>query len=153
MTRCRWCRSTALDQGQVDDAAVGYDHHVVDLAGIAEVVGAGVDLVRVAVIVVGALVVTAVFAGRLRRDGGRPPGAYRLYRQNLGRAILLGLEFLVAGDIIRTVAASPTFTSVGVLALIVAVRTVLSFSLEVELGGSWPWQRRRAARPSDIPDA
>ncbi|GAB3982559.1 hypothetical protein GCM10029978_086590 [Actinoallomurus acanthiterrae] len=122
-----------------------------DLAGIAEVVGAGVDLVGVAVIVVGALVVTAVFAGRLRR--GRLPGAYRLYRQNLGRAILLGLEFLVAGDIIRTVAASPTFTSVGVLALIVAVRTFLSFSLEVELEGTWPGQRRRAARPPDAPEA
>jgi uncharacterized membrane protein len=108
---------------------------VVDLAGIAEAVGAGVDLVGVAVIVVGALVVTAVFAGRLRRDGSRISGAYRLYRQNLGRAILLGLEFLVAGDLIRTVAASPTFTSVGVLALIVAVRTFLSFSLEVELEG------------------
>lgn len=126
---------------------------MVGLAGIAEAVGAGVDLVGVAVIVVGALVVTAVFAVRLRRDGGRRPGAYRLYRQNLGRAILLGLEFLVAGDIIRTVAASPTFTSVGVLALIVAVRTFLSFSLEVELEGSWPWQRRRAARPPDTPEA
>jgi uncharacterized membrane protein len=123
-----------------------------DLARIAEAVGAGVDLVGVAVIVVGAVVMTAVFAGRLRRDGGQRPGAYRLYRQNLGRAILLGLEFLVAGDIIRTVAASPTFTSVGVLALIVAVRTFLSFSLEVELEGSWPWQRRRAARPPDTPE-
>ncbi|MEV0406724.1 DUF1622 domain-containing protein [Actinoallomurus sp. NPDC050550] len=124
-----------------------------DLSGIAEAVGAGVDLVGVAVIVVGALVVTAVFAGRLRHDGGRFPGAYRLYRQNLGRAILLGLEFLVAADIIRTVAASPTFTSVGVLALIVVVRTFLSFSLEVELEGSWPWRRGRAARPPDAPEA
>jgi uncharacterized membrane protein len=58
----------------------------------------------------------------------------------VGRAILLGLEFLVGGDIIRTVAVSPTFTSVGVLALIVLVRTFLSFSLEVELDGRWPWQ-------------
>ncbi|MFB9838745.1 DUF1622 domain-containing protein [Actinoallomurus acaciae] len=123
-----------------------------DLVGIAEAVGAGVDVVGVAVIVVGALVVTVVFAVRLRRDGGRLSGAYRLYRQDLGRAILLGLEFLVAGDIIRTVAASPTFTSVGVLALIVAVRTVLSFSLEVELEGAWPWQRRRTTRPPDTPE-
>ncbi|GAA4520524.1 DUF1622 domain-containing protein [Actinoallomurus oryzae] len=124
-----------------------------DLAGITKAVGAGVDLAGVAVIVVGGLIVTAVFAGRLRRDGGRLPAAYRLYRQNLGRAILLGLEFLVAGDIIRTVAASPTFTSVGVLALIVAVRTFLSFSLEVELEGCWPWQRRRAARALGTPEA
>jgi uncharacterized membrane protein len=70
---------------------------------------------------------------------------YRLYRQSLGRAILLGLEFLVAGDIIRTVAVSPTFAGVGVLAVIVLVRTFLSFSLEAELDGRPPWQRRGAA--------
>jgi hypothetical protein len=57
--------------------------------------------------------------------------------------ILLGLEFLIAGDIIGTVAISPTFQSVGVLALIVLVRTFLSFSLEVELEGRWPWQAGR----------
>ncbi|MFD0851777.1 DUF1622 domain-containing protein, partial [Actinomadura adrarensis] len=70
--------------------------------------------------------------------GGDFPAVYRLYRQSLGPAILLGLEFLVAGDIIRTVAVSPTFTSVGVLAANVVVRTFLSFSLEVELEGRWP---------------
>ena len=59
--------------------------------------------------------------------------------------ILLGLELLVAGDIIRTVAIDPTFTSVGVLAVIVAVRTFLSWSLEVELQGRWPWQGGEAA--------
>ena len=64
-------------------------------------------------------------------------------RQGLGRAILLGLEFLVAGDIIRTVAVAPTFTSVGVLALIVLVRTFLSFSLEVELENRLPWRSRQ----------
>lgn len=60
----------------------------------------------------------------------------------LGRAILLGLEFLVAGDIIRTVAISPTISSVGVLAVIVLIRTVLSATLTVEIEGRWPWQRR-----------
>lgn len=54
-----------------------------------------------------------------------------------------GSEFLVAGDIIRTVAVSPTFEGVGVLAAIVAIRTFLSMSLEVELGGRWPWNRER----------
>jgi len=67
------------------------------------------------------------------------------YRRGLGRSILLGLELLVAGDIIRTVAIDPTFTSVGVLAVIVAVRTFLSWSLEVELQGRWPWQGGEAA--------
>ena len=68
--------------------------------------------------------------------------AYRVYRQLVGKAILLGLEFLVAGDIIRTVAVAPTFAGVGVLAILVAVRTFLSFTLDVELSGTWPWQSR-----------
>ncbi len=64
---------------------------------------------------------------------------YRSLRRRIGRGILLGLELLVAGDIIRTVAVEPTFASVGVLGLIVLVRTFLSFALEVELTGRWPW--------------
>jgi uncharacterized membrane protein len=74
--------------------------------------------------------------------------AYREYRQHLGRAILLGLEFLVAGDIINTVAVDPTFQSVGVLAGIVAIRTLLSFSLEVEIDGRWPWNRWKVSSTS-----
>ena len=66
----------------------------------------------------------------------------------MGKAILLGLEFLVAADIIRTVAVEPTFTSVGVLAIVVAVRTFLSFTLDVELQGRWPWQSRHPAARS-----
>lgn len=64
---------------------------------------------------------------------------YATYRRQLSRAILLGLEFLVAADIIRTVAIEPTFNSVGVLAAIVLIRTFLSFTLEVEISGKWPW--------------
>ena len=67
--------------------------------------------------------------------------AYRQLRQRLGRAILIGLEFLVAADIIRSVAIDPSFASVGVLGLIVVVRTFLSWSLEVEINGRWPWQQ------------
>ncbi len=63
-------------------------------------------------------------------------------RQRLGRGILLGLEFLVAADIIHTVAVELTFRTVGVLAIIVLIRTFLSFTLEVELTGRWPWQDR-----------
>jgi uncharacterized membrane protein len=115
---------------------MGFAHTVED-------VGAAVDGAGVAVIVCGALIATGVFAHRLLKRREDFSTAYRLYRQSLGRAILLGLEFLVAGDIIRTVAVSPTFTSVGVLAVIVLVRTFLSFSLEVELEGRWPWQKVR----------
>lgn len=83
-----------------------------------------------------------------RLRGGREfQETYRLYRQGVGRALLLGLEFLVAADIIRTVAISPTFTSVGVLAMIVVIRTFLSWSLELELEGHWPWQKRDHTPP------
>ena len=72
---------------------------------------------------------------------------YRRFRQQLGQTILLGLELLVAGDIVRTVAASPSLTSVAILAAIVLIRTFLSFSLEVEITGRWPWQKREITAP------
>jgi uncharacterized membrane protein len=114
-----------------------------DIAHVIEAVGTAVDVAGVGVIVVGALGATALFLYRWVSGHGLD-AAYRPYRQGLGRAILLGLEFLVAGDIIRTVAVSPTFASVGVLAGIVLIRTFLSFSLEVELESRWPWQGRRS---------
>jgi uncharacterized membrane protein len=99
----------------------------------------------VAVIVVGAFVATAVAVrGLVRRTGP----VYRPYRRHIGRSILLGLEFLVAADIIQTVAIEPTFVSVGVLGLIVLIRTFLSFSLELEITGRWPWQGGDRAGPS-----
>ncbi|WP_188197713.1 DUF1622 domain-containing protein [Nonomuraea sp. SYSU D8015] len=120
-----------------------------DVKSLIENVGLAVDAAGVAVIVVGALAASGLFGYRLVLH--RPiDDAYRTYRRSLGRAILLGLEFLVAGDIIKTVAIAPTFASVGVLAAIVVVRTFLSFSLEVELEGRWPWQPR-PPRSSDSP--
>jgi uncharacterized membrane protein len=105
-----------------------------------ENVGKAIDVAGVAALVSGVVVATWMAARDLRaRD---TPDPYRRYRQRLGRAILLGLELLVAADIIRTVAVTPTFESAGVLAIIVVIRTFLSFSLEVELEGHWPWSRR-----------
>jgi uncharacterized membrane protein len=103
-----------------------------------ELVGKTVDAAGVAVVVVGVAWASIVAATRLvqRRDE-----VYEQYRRLLGRSILLGLEFLVAGDIIRTVAIAPTFASVGVLAIIVLIRTFLSFSLELEITRRWPWQK------------
>lgn len=75
---------------------------------------------------------------RRRRDGGL---AYRLMRQSFGGAILLGLEILVAGDLIRTVAVAPTLDNVLVLGIIVLIRTFLSFSLEIEMDGVPPWRK------------
>lgn len=71
--------------------------------------------------------------------------AYSILRRGLGRGILVGLELLVAGDIIRTVAIEPTLQNVGALGLIVVIRTFLSWSLEVEINGRWPWQPKTAA--------
>ncbi len=103
-----------------------------------EVVGKMLDVAGVGVIVAGILLTTVVSVRRLSSRDIREE--YRRYRRGVGRAILLGLEILVAADIIRTVAVDPTFGSAGVLAIIVAIRTFLSFSLEVELEGRWPWQ-------------
>lgn len=114
-----------------------------------EAVGKGVDAAGVILIIAGILVATAIAIGRRTSAGG---DALRRYRRGIGSAILLGLEVLVAADIIRTVAVSPTFASAGVLAIIVAIRTFLSFSLEVELEGRWPWQQGvagHAVRPGD----
>lgn len=101
-----------------------------------ETVGMAVDAVGVFVIVAGLLLASLRYLGRGRRQAD----GYRQYRQDLGRGILLGLELLVAADIIRTVAVAPTLEQVLVLAVIVAIRTVLSMSLQVELEGRWPWQ-------------
>jgi uncharacterized membrane protein len=98
-----------------------------------------IDGAGVLVIVIGLLVATSAFV-LAQKDRGQAQVAYRVYRQQVGKSILLGLEILVAADIIRTVAVSPTFSGVGVLAILVAVRTFLSFALDVELTGKWPWQ-------------
>lgn len=110
------------------------------LAPALHLVTRGVELVGIAVIVVGALVTTGMFIVRLAR-GGDSDDSFHRYRSGLGRAILLGLEFLVAADIIGTVAITPTIESVLVLGGIVLIRTFLSFSLEVEIEGRLPWRR------------
>lgn len=107
-----------------------------------EAVGKVVDGAGVAAIVLGAIVSTIVAVVDLVRRN-RPEDVYHRYRGRLGRSILLGLELLVAADIIRTVAVAPSYRSVGVLGLIVLIRTFLSFSLELEVTGRWPWQARR----------
>jgi uncharacterized membrane protein len=116
---------------------------------VMEVIGTAVDAVGVFIVVAGALFATGRF---LLPRPGDPGAAYRRYRQDLGRAILLGLEFLVAGDIIRTVVVAPTLENVVVLGLIVLIRTFLSMALELELEGHWPWQRAQVSPgPPDAP--
>jgi uncharacterized membrane protein len=102
-------------------------------------IGEVIDIVGVVVIAVGAAIAVVLFALDLMRR--EPIGAaYKRLRTFLGRSLLLGLEFLVAGDIIKTVAIEPTRESVIVLAVIVLVRTVLSLSIDVEIDGRWPWR-------------
>lgn len=112
-----------------------------ELSSILEHVGSAIDVVGVAAIVLGAALATWTAVAAWVRSPGT--AVYEQYRRSLGRSILLGLEFLVAADIIKTVAVTPTFTSVGVLALIVLIRTFLSWSLQLEIDGRWPWQRNR----------
>ena len=109
-----------------------------------ELAGNGAEIAGVALIIGG-----LVFASVRYVISSAPAGEsrYKRYRHDLGRAILLGLEVLVAADIVRTVAFTPTRDSVIVLAMIVAIRTFLSWSLALELDGRWPWQRA-AGRPS-----
>lgn len=113
---------------------------------VIEKIGKTIDGAGVIVIAVGAVI---AFAGAVIRFTRREADVYRRLRELLGRTILLGLELLVAGDIVRTVAAKPTLTSVAVLGGIVLIRTFLSFSLEVEITGRWPWQKRTAAPTPD----
>lgn len=110
------------------------------------------DIVGAAIIVLGFVWSIALAIRTWRTTGGRE--GYRSLRTTFGRTVLLGLEVLVAADLIRTVAVAPTLQNVLVLAIIVAIRTFLSFSLEVEIEGSLPWRRttgRVPARPSATP--
>ena len=104
-----------------------------------------VELTGVGIIALGAFGTLLLFIYRLASGADRDKAVADL-RSSLGRAILLGLEFLVAADIINTVAVQPTLASVAVLAGIVAIRTFLSFSLETEIEGRWPWQRGKRQR-------
>jgi len=114
----------------------------VSLTEIIEGIGSTIDAIGVAVIAGGAILAVCLTIAKARQDDG---GAYEFFRRRLGRAILLGLEFLVAADIIRTVAVTPTGESVAVLGGIVLIRTFLSFSLQLEVTGAWPWQQRSVA--------
>lgn len=116
---------------------------------LADLLAKVLELFGVGIIIGGTVLATVSFVRRgvSVRDWR---AAYDLYRSNLGRGILLGLELLVGADIISTITAPLTIESVGLLAGIVLIRTFLSFSLETEIEGCWPWQRAAsAARQGD----
>jgi uncharacterized membrane protein len=112
-----------------------------------EAISAGFELVGVCVVIVG-FVASLVKGVRLWPAQGAG-GAYVGIRSTFGRSILLGLEVLVAGDIIRTVALQPTLGNLAVLGLLVLIRTFLAWSLDVEIDGRWPWTRAQAEQRRD----
>ena len=114
---------------------MSYEDTISNLVKVVEAVGA-------AIMVIGGLGALALFA-RAAVGAGSGELAYKALRRNLGRCILLGLEVLIVADIVRTIIVDPTLESVAVLGAIVVIRIVLSFSLEVEIDGVWPWRRRQ----------
>lgn len=107
-------------------------------------VGIVFDAFGVTIIVIGFLLATLFFISRFRENT-----AYRSYRIRLGRTLLLSLEILVAADIIRTVAVELSLANLAALGLLVIIRTFLSWSLELEVDGRWPWQRKEENAQAD----
>jgi uncharacterized membrane protein len=116
-----------------------------DVEETMDAIARGVEILGILTLVLG-LAAALVRAGLALLGGRGAEEGYRIVRTVFGRSILLGLEFLVAADIIRTVAVQPSLQNVAVLGLIVLIRTFLSFSLEVEIDGRWPWQRAAPVR-------
>jgi uncharacterized membrane protein len=127
----------------------------VETTGLIVLISEAIEIAGVVVIAAGVVIAVALFAWDLLRQAPIRD-AYTRLRTFLGRSLLLGLEFLVAGDIIKTAAIEPTRESVIVLAVIVLVRTVLSLSIDVEIDGRWPWRAAeqealaRAAQSRDV---
>jgi uncharacterized membrane protein len=107
-------------------------------AELISVTGYAVETVGVIIIIVGSIRASIRVAGQLSRES--KADLYRKYRREIGQAMLLGLEFLVAGDIIRTVVVASSITDVASLGLVVLIRTVLVFTIHLEVEGRWPWQ-------------
>jgi uncharacterized membrane protein len=111
----------------------------VSFEGIVEFIAKAIEAVGVLVILGGILWSGISYLRTGKNDS--ETSAFSYFRKSLGRSILLGLEFLVAADIIHTVATTPTFQSLGVLGMLIVIRTFLSIEIEMELDGRWPWQK------------
>jgi uncharacterized membrane protein len=120
---------------------VSYDQVISDVVQVVEATGA-------AIMVIGGAFALGDFVVEKLSDRARP-GAYQKLRRRLGQAILLGLEVLIVGDIVRTIIVDTTVRSVAVLGMIVLIRIILSFSLEVEIDGVWPWNLWRLGTGQD----
>lgn len=118
------------------------------IRGLINLAGLVIDVAGVVVILTGAVVSTLLYLASVLRGSS----SLLVYRKNFGRSLLLGLEFLVGGDVIRTVSvAHPELMDVIVLAMIVVIRTAMSWAMEVELDGRWPWLAWRAPPTGETP--
>lgn len=113
-----------------------------DLFDIAETIGKILDFAGVLIILGGVIIATGIVLTQLI-EGKNKGNLYKSYRKNLGRSILLGLELLVAGDIIRSITGEPSFTNVIILGIIVIIRSFLGVTFEMEIEGRWPWQESK----------
>lgn len=111
---------------------------------VIELVAQGIEALAVVVILGGIILGIGRYFFHQKQ---RVEDAYKRFKDKIGKALLLGLEFLVAADIIRTVAISPTLRNVVVLGVLVLIRTFLSWSLAVEIEGHWPWQAAKESSP------
>ena len=124
-----------------------------------EVIGTIREVIEWAALIIEILGATVIIAGVIKVTMTRgvlrslaqidKPGTHETFKHQLGKTLLLGLELLVAGDVVRTVALDPTLTNVGVLGMLVVIRTFLSWSLTVEMEGRWPWQAPAAKKVSE----
>ena len=121
---------------------MSFDHVISEVVKVVEAFGAGI-------MVLGGLAAFLLFAARARRPKTTRE-SYDELRRTLGRCILVGLEVLIIADIVRTIIVDPTLESVAVLGVIVVIRIALSFSLEVEIDGFWPWRRWQLTRNRDV---
>ncbi len=112
-----------------------------DYKELISIAGYGIETIGVLVIIIGSAVSSFRFLSTFGKEAEGV--AYGVFRRQLGRSIILGLEFLIAGDIIRTVIVADTLTNVTILGLIILIRTFLGFSLHLEIDGRWPWQSAR----------
>ena len=132
-----------------DTSVTGNTQDMSQFKELITLVAYGIEAIGVLVILIGCVAGTMRLLHQLKSKAISE--LYHEYRQVIGRSILMGLEFLIAGDVIRTVIVSHTITDVAVLALMVLIRTFLSFTLTLEIEGKLPWEQQRPISNSDVP--
>ena len=110
-----------------------------DFKALISIAGYSIETIGVLIIIAGSAASSFRFLLNFRKEP-EEGAAYGEFRRQLGRSIILGLEFLIAGDIIRTVIVADTLTNVATLGMIILIRTFLSFTLHFEVEGRWPWE-------------